>query len=223
MPSLRSQLATLAVVAAISCAHASSVPAKAVVAYVFPENNVLQPGPDRRSRPDPYQLCVCQYRQWAHGCRFCRRPAEFRLSRVAQAAEPRSDGPRFGGRMALVDQLLRYGAHSREPDRVHPERHGLSRAIPTRRPRYRLGISRHARRRPSVPQRRQAEFHPVAQGTARAVSRGDGQNPQAPLPHVCCRSVGRIPRQYRNGKSTAVCRYGEPDGLRLLRTGFRPR
>jgi chitinase len=44
MPSLRSQLATLAVVGAISCAHASSVPAKAVVAYVFPEKNVLQPG-----------------------------------------------------------------------------------------------------------------------------------------------------------------------------------
>src|SRR5579864_8624391 len=44
MPSLRSQLATLAVVSGTWCAHASSVPAKAVVAYVFPENNVLQPG-----------------------------------------------------------------------------------------------------------------------------------------------------------------------------------
>jgi chitinase len=37
-------LAILVIVLAAWCARASSVPAKAVVAYVFPENNVLQPG-----------------------------------------------------------------------------------------------------------------------------------------------------------------------------------
>ncbi len=37
-------MATLFVMLAGWCAHASSVPAKAVVAYVFPEDNILQPG-----------------------------------------------------------------------------------------------------------------------------------------------------------------------------------
>jgi chitinase len=44
MRRLRSLLAILSIVSASWCACASSVPAKAVVAYVFPENNVLQPG-----------------------------------------------------------------------------------------------------------------------------------------------------------------------------------
>jgi chitinase len=44
MRRLCSLLAILFIVSASWCARASSVPAKAVVAYVFPENNVLQPG-----------------------------------------------------------------------------------------------------------------------------------------------------------------------------------
>lgn len=41
---LRSLMAALLVIFAAWCARASSVPARAVVAYVFSENNVLQPG-----------------------------------------------------------------------------------------------------------------------------------------------------------------------------------
>ncbi len=44
MPRLRKSLAALFVLLAAWCARASSAPAKAVVAYVFAENNVLQPG-----------------------------------------------------------------------------------------------------------------------------------------------------------------------------------
>jgi chitinase len=44
MPRLRSLLAALLVISAAWCACASSVSARAVVAYVFSENNVLQPG-----------------------------------------------------------------------------------------------------------------------------------------------------------------------------------
>jgi len=44
MPRLCSLLAALFVVLAAWCARASSVPAEAVVAYVFSENNILQPG-----------------------------------------------------------------------------------------------------------------------------------------------------------------------------------
>ncbi len=44
MRRLCSLFAILLIVSASWCARASSVPAKAVVAYVFPENNVLQPG-----------------------------------------------------------------------------------------------------------------------------------------------------------------------------------
>jgi chitinase len=44
MRRVRSILATLVVISAAWCARAASPPAKAVVAYVFPENNVLQPG-----------------------------------------------------------------------------------------------------------------------------------------------------------------------------------
>ena len=44
MPRLRSLLAALVVVSAALCARAAPAPAKAVVAYVFSENNVLQPG-----------------------------------------------------------------------------------------------------------------------------------------------------------------------------------
>jgi chitinase len=44
MPRLRKSLAALFVLLAAGCIRASSVPAEAVVAYVFSENSVLQPG-----------------------------------------------------------------------------------------------------------------------------------------------------------------------------------
>ena len=119
MPRLRLLAVALAFLAIGVGARAATVPAQAVVAYVFARDAVLQPGQINAQQLTRINYAFANIENGRIVTGYDHDAENFAYSGVTQEGESLADRARVGRRMAVVDQLLRHGAHRAEQGDFH--------------------------------------------------------------------------------------------------------